>query len=1044
MVKTLYVLDRNKNIIGFISNNGSASTPFFNDKFMQILSNGAETFEFDVIADDKTNSLLIEGNYIMFEYNGSYKMFQIMTIEDDDSSYKIIKSCYCEIVGLELLNSYVRPCTIQGDIVVFFNTLLQDSNWQLGRYSSSLVNISKDINITESKSIYTLIQENINTYNSIEIEFRVEFENNKVIGYYIDVYEDGGRGKVTHKRFEHGTNVTGITRKGDITGFYSALIGEGKDKINFKDISWSKSNGDPLDKPIGEDFLLDPEANKMFNIDGKYITGLYKTDDTNAYDLLLNTYNKLQEVKKVKYSYEVEVGMKLEEFEQIGIGDTVYVIDNNFNPPILLEARVSQLEISFSNYTKNKCILANYKEVVSNIKVIKDGDTPFINESGNWQIGNFDTLVPAEGKTPQIGSGGNWEIGGVDTGTPASGFTVSISGQNQMKYLDKTTAPVPAFVNLQCKVLKGNVDITNICSYLWQVLINDIWTDIAGSDSSKIINYDDSFFLEKDICQIRSVATYMGITLSTEHTITKVYDNKYISQQEIFEKLTEGGNNFLYTDPETGKIYIDVTFARAGQLVANLIKGGVLTLGGTGDNTLSDYGVLRFLDYEGNNELARVDGGDAWFKYLSATEINVEKLTVTNIESTGITKQLTGTTNITIDSTIGNDDSEFIDEAVFETLQGAFDACPKNLGGRTINVSLKNDTTEDVNAEYFYNGRLRIYFEGHTLYGYYRTYMVLASFQNYGGTLASSSGMIGKIMPYTGFNQAGISTSAAIQGSTQSNMYSMNIYKATNLASGCTESAGLMCGDRGYVYISDVTPINCDFGFRSQANGIIYSNASGGKAIKYGFSAVSGGQIRLSNGKHTGGAIGNTYESSGGEVKYHGATFEGTETTGTNTSTPTATTYKISYTSNYGDTYRSSVYYSWKKDNTVREGDYGYGDCNGCWFFGTQFSELKGRTVTKVTIKVTRLAGGTSSSVTHTLKAHNHSSRPSGEPTYISGFSQTFGLSVGASTTITVTDADVLNAINAGTCKGFGLQSAYDKTHYSVCNGSATVTIYYQ
>ncbi|WP_434794428.1 hypothetical protein TPDSL_14090 [Terrisporobacter petrolearius] len=378
MIKTLYVLDRNKNIIGFISNNGSASTPFFNDKFTQILSSGAETFEFDVVADDKTNILLIEGNYIMFEYNGRYKMFQIMTAEDDDSSYQIIKSCYCEIVGLELLNSYVRPCTVRGDIVTFFNVILQDSNWQLGKYSPSLVNISKDIDITESKSIYTLIQENISTYNNIEIEFRTEFSNNKVTGYYIDVCEDGGRGKVTHKRFEHGTNVSGITRKGDITGFYSALIGEGKNGINFKDIIWSKENGDPCDKPAGQDFLLDDAAHKMFSLDGKYITGLYKTEDTNAYDLILSTYNKLQEVKNIKYSYEVEVGMKLEEFEQVEIGDTVYVIDNNFNPPLLLEARVSKLEISFSDYRSNKCTLDNFKEVKGKIKnwgkndIIKD------------------------------------------------------------------------------------------------------------------------------------------------------------------------------------------------------------------------------------------------------------------------------------------------------------------------------------------------------------------------------------------------------------------------------------------------------------------------------------------------------------------------------------------------------------------------------------------------------------------------------------------------------------------------------------------------
>ena len=52
--------------------------------------------------------------------------------------------------------------------------------------------------------------------------------------------------------------------------------------------------------------------------------------------------------------------------------------------------------------------------------------------------------------------------------------------------------------------------------------------------------------------------------------------------------------------------------------------------------------------------------------------------------------------------------------------------------------------------------------------------------------------------------------------------------------------------------------------------------------------------------------------------------------------------------SSYGDTYRSSVYDNWKKDGTVRQGDYGYGDCTGCWFFGTAFAELKGKTIKKL------------------------------------------------------------------------------------------------
>ena len=72
----------------------------------------------------------------------------------------------------------------------------------------------------------------------------------------------------------------------------------------------------------------------------------------------------------------------------------------------------------------------------------KDGLTPFINNLGNWQIGDLDTEVKAKGEdglpgatgsqgpegpqgpsglTPFINEAGNWQIGDTDTGKPARG-----------------------------------------------------------------------------------------------------------------------------------------------------------------------------------------------------------------------------------------------------------------------------------------------------------------------------------------------------------------------------------------------------------------------------------------------------------------------------------------------------------------------------------------------------------------------------------------------------------------------------------------------
>ena len=74
---------------------------------------------------------------------------------------------------------------------------------------------------------------------------------------------------------------------------------------------------------------------------------------------------------------------------------------------------------------------------------------------------------------------------------------------------------------------------------------------------------------------------------------------------------------------------------------------------------------------------------------------------------------------------------------------------------------------------------------------------------------------------------------------------------------------------------------------------------------------------------------------------------------------------------------------------------------------------------------------------------HNHLSRPSGEPTYLS-WSKTANLTMNATTTVTITDSAVLTAIQNGTMKGFGLKHIYDKNHYMKCVGVIKATITYQ
>lgn len=494
--------------------------------------------------------------------------------------------------------------------------------------------------------------------------------------------------------------------------------------------------------------------------------------------------------------------------------------------------------------------------------------------------------------------------------------------------------------------------------------------------------------------------------------------------------------NLIATDGENeGQIQLSPGFINMLATSAIVFTAANINLNGY----ISNDGGNFALDQQGNMEV----------QDLSVKgEFSCESLTSNTLNNPKYPEALDGSMNVNIDETNGNDDIELEDGATFQTIGGFFNKCPKNLNGRTINVSFKTDITENVSISYFYCGRIRFYCEGHKISGWVRMEYIPTLSQMFGGSVSDPYGETGAIMPYVGLNQGSVSASFVNYGSVNTALYNMKVYKAANLASGCKESVAVASGNNGYTYVSDVTPINCEYGFRTNSHGRIHSNSSGGKASKYGFVAVSGGYITLSNGKHTGGTTDNTYFSSGGQViPGSGATFVGTAESGSNTSTTVNTTKSVTYTSNSGNTYRTT-YSSWRNDGGVIQGNaYGSGNCIGYWFFGSQFLDLKGCSeISKVVLKVKRLKiGSWSNKLSLKLAYHNQTGKQT-TPNMPAYFQSTdIGAYSGDYVSITITNQTVLDRIKAGTLKGFALyDSNFASGSYGGCSGTAKVTITYK
>ena len=147
MINSIFILDKSKTIVDVLSNNGdSPQSPFFDDKYIQDLATGAETFEFTTVSNERTSKYTVAGNYVAFKFKNKIKMFQIMETKEEHQE-ALYKSCYCEIAGLELINNVIREREIPSvNVRQFFEIALADTDWRLGIVDAALV-LSSNIKI---------------------------------------------------------------------------------------------------------------------------------------------------------------------------------------------------------------------------------------------------------------------------------------------------------------------------------------------------------------------------------------------------------------------------------------------------------------------------------------------------------------------------------------------------------------------------------------------------------------------------------------------------------------------------------------------------------------------------------------------------------------------------------------------------------------------------------------------------------------------------------------------------------------------------------
>lgn len=281
----------------------------------EITTNASELMNDSLSLSLAYEALLEEASYIALNDSGEkqFTLYRILKSSDEENilSFENINFAVDELDNFIIKD--VRPNNKALSQVI--NQLLNDSgcDWKLG-----VCEVNKNIT---SNFYYSSMREALKAIQEFgcEFTFAVEITGNTITRKVINCYNKIG--KVTNKRFEYGEDVLKIVREKDRTNIVTAIIGRGKGeevgdgygrRLEFTNVEWKKSNGKPLDKPKGQNYLEYPAMTAEYGIpsNGKMLprkTVVVFEDIEDANELLQKTYETLEYYSRPLVQFSTEV-----------------------------------------------------------------------------------------------------------------------------------------------------------------------------------------------------------------------------------------------------------------------------------------------------------------------------------------------------------------------------------------------------------------------------------------------------------------------------------------------------------------------------------------------------------------------------------------------------------------------------------------------------------------------------------------------------------------------------------------------------------------
>ncbi|MFJ6909425.1 MAG: hypothetical protein ACIRZM_04265 [Ligilactobacillus ruminis] len=466
----IYVLNRARETL-------ATTSGIYDDKHTLTLDAGSSSYEFKISKNDEASRYMDSGNYIVLQNDGG-KTWLFTILDYEETQYT--KTVYAEDAGIELLNKACDIWKANGphSFEYYFNLVTSGTPWKLG--VNQLAGLERTLTYEGRDTGLGRLLSILKGFDNAECTFDVTVKMNAPSDFKINVYKQVGSDR-SDVQMVYSHELDDIVKKESRAEFVTALCGVGgtiqtedgqgntqdAGNIDFADLEYNK---DGLVTTKGDKFLRAVDANKRFNPgQATYIEAFYEYDTQSASELLNRTITRLKTYSEPQYTYTADV--KIID-STLKIGDTVTIIDHDYNPALYLSARVAKLEKSYTDPSKNAIEFCNYRLLSSRLAD---------------KLARLQTVV---NKLPSASQVGKLESNVSDLSKKQEELASQITSANgkNTNYYGKTEPATPKNGDLWYKKLEnGEIEMYQYQDGVWQLLAStaDLTTVQTELDQAK-------------------------------------------------------------------------------------------------------------------------------------------------------------------------------------------------------------------------------------------------------------------------------------------------------------------------------------------------------------------------------------------------------------------------------------------------------------------------------------------------------------------------------------------------------------------------------